>query len=78
MSKTAETAGLFGRWVRFFVGLALLLGFAWFLSRGYAPPGIAGEVIRNNLHHGIDATPMFYTEIEQGAFTDYSGFYLDP
>ena len=32
--------------------------------QGYAPPGLAGEVLRNNQRHGIDATPLFYTEVE--------------
>jgi len=32
--------------------------------QGYTPPGVAGEVLRNNLRHDIDATPLFYTEVE--------------
>jgi hypothetical protein len=34
------------------------------LMQGYAPPGPAGEVFRNNLEAGIDATPLFYTDLE--------------
>jgi hypothetical protein len=32
--------------------------------QGYAPPGPAGEVLRNNLQRRIDATPLFYTGVE--------------
>jgi len=38
---------------------------AWvLLMQGYAPPGPAGEVLRNNLQRRIDATPLFYTGVE--------------
>jgi len=56
-------AGL-AAWVRFMVGALLLAGAVLALMQGYAPPGPAGEVLRNNLRHGIDATPLFYTEVE--------------
>jgi len=32
--------------------------------QGYAPPGPVGEVLRNNLQNHIDATALFYTEVE--------------
>ena len=51
-------------WAKFMLGLLLLAGMILALARGYTPPGAAGEVFRNNLHHGIDATPLFYTEVE--------------
>ena len=51
-------------WARFVVGLLLLLGTILTLMQGYTPPGPAGEVFRNNLLHDIDATPLFYTEVE--------------
>ena len=51
-------------WSRFLVAVLLLLGVVILLSQGYTPPGPAGEVFRNNLRHGIDATPLFYTEVE--------------
>lgn len=49
-------------WVRFVTGCLLLTGAVLVLMQGYAPPGPAGEVLRNNLRKGIDATPLFYTE----------------
>jgi hypothetical protein len=51
-------------WVRFFVGLlALALCIAFFAS-GYSPPGAAGAVLRHNQENDIDASPLFYTEVE--------------
>jgi hypothetical protein len=52
------------RWLRFFIGLALLgISIAFFAS-GPTPPGIAGEVLRHNREHDIDASPLFYSEVE--------------
>ncbi len=57
-------------WVRFVTG-AVLLGFLVFLlMQGYAPPGPAGEVFRNNLENRIDATPLFYTDLEPAIPSD--------
>ena len=51
-------------WLGLAGGLVLLSGFAFFLARGYTPPGPLGEVLRHNQRCGIDATPLFYTEVE--------------
>ena len=51
-------------WGKFVAGTLLLAGVVLALMQGYTPPGPAGEVFRNNLLHGIDATPLFYTEVE--------------
>jgi hypothetical protein len=51
-------------WVKFVAGILLLTGVILMLMQGRTPPGTAGEVFRNNLRHGIDATPLFYTEVE--------------
>ena len=51
-------------WVRLLLGILLLAGVVFALGQGYTPPGPAGEVFRNNLRNGIDATPLFYTEVE--------------
>jgi hypothetical protein len=51
-------------WVKFATGALLLAGVILLLIQGYTPPGPAGDVWRNNLRHGIDATPLFYTEAE--------------
>ncbi len=52
------------RWFRFFAGLALMLGLALVLGSGVTPPGVLGEGIRHNRERGIDATPLFYSEVE--------------
>jgi len=54
----------FAACVRLVAGIALLVAAVQFLMRGYTPPGIAGAVWRHNLRTGIDATPLFYTEVE--------------
>ena len=51
-------------WARFLAGALLLAGAAAVLMQGHTPPGPAGDVCRNNLQRGIDATPLFYTEVE--------------
>ena len=51
-------------WVRFFVGLAALALCVAFFASGYSPPGAAGEVLRHNQENDIDASPLFYSEVE--------------
>jgi hypothetical protein len=51
-------------WLRFFAGLVVFLAAVLFFSSGYSPPGIFGEVLRHNQANDIDATPLFYTEVE--------------
>jgi hypothetical protein len=53
-----------GAWARFLIGAVLLTGVVLMLMQGYVPDGVAGEVFRHNMRHGIDATPLFYTEVE--------------
>jgi len=38
-----------------------------FLMTGYTPPGIAGEVLGHNRRLDIDASPLFYSEVEHMA-----------
>ncbi len=52
------------KWLKFLLGIFLLGGFVWFLSTGYTPPGILGEVIRHNQANQIDASPFFYGDVE--------------
>ena len=61
----AETRSRLRDWLKFALGLAALLGFAWLLASGVTPPGAAGEVLRHNQAQGIDATALFYTELEE-------------
>ena len=42
----------------------MVVGFAWFLARVDVSGVGMGTVIRHNLDNGIDATPLFYTEVE--------------
>ena len=53
-----------GAWARFAAGALLLAAAVLALMQGYTPPGPAGEVLRNNLRRCIDATPLFYTEVD--------------
>jgi len=54
----------FAAWAKFVTSALLLTGAILTLMQGYTPPGPAGEVLRNNQRNGIDATPLFYTEVE--------------
>jgi hypothetical protein len=60
-------------WAKFAIGILLLAGTIFVLGQGYTPPGPAGEVFRNSLLRGIDATPLFYTEVESLMPADQSG-----
>jgi hypothetical protein len=51
-------------WASFLAGLLLLGAVVLALMQGYTPPGPAGEVFRNNQRRSIDATPLFYTDVE--------------
>jgi len=44
--------------------LILLFTFAGVFVSGYVPPGAAGEVLRHNVENDIDASPLFYSELE--------------
>ena len=57
-------AGRLADWAKFGLGLLAILLLAEVLSRGLTPPGPAGEVLRNNQRLDVDATPLFYTEVE--------------
>jgi hypothetical protein len=52
------------RWVRFLIGLIVLGSCIAFFASGYSPPGALGEVLRHNQQHDIDASPLFYSEVE--------------
>lgn len=57
-------AGFARRLARFLAGLILLALAVWFFASGYTPPGAAGAVLRHNQANDIDASPLFYTEVE--------------
>ena len=49
------------------MGLVILAGIFAFFSSGYSPPGVFGEVLRHNQACAIDASPLFYSEVENMA-----------
>lgn len=53
-----------GRWLRFALGLAALTAFFGFFASGWTPPGAAGTVLRSNQRNDIDASPLFYSDLE--------------
>jgi hypothetical protein len=63
-STDRSETGLARRLIRFAVGLALLSLVVLFFASGYTPPGAAGDVLRHNQANDIDASPLFYTEVE--------------
>jgi len=54
-------------WGRLGVGLTVLAAVVSFLASGITPPGVFGEVLRHNQDCGIDASPLFYSEVEHMA-----------
>ena len=49
---------------RFLIGLTCLVLFILFFASGITPPGVTGEVLRHNQVNKIDASPLFYSEVE--------------
>lgn len=60
-------SGVSQRWLRFLIGLIGLVLFGGFFASGYTPPGVFGEVLRHNQACDIDASPLFYSEVENMA-----------
>lgn len=55
------------KFLKLMFGIVVLGGFYAFLASGATPPGIAGEVLRHNRAHQIDASPFFYGDVENMA-----------
>jgi hypothetical protein len=51
-------------WLKFGVGLVVLSALVVFFASGCTSPGAFGEVLCHNQAHDIDASPLFYTEVE--------------
>lgn len=51
-------------WLRFLIGAGILTAMVLFFASGYTPPGVCGEVIRNNQLADVDASPFFYGDVE--------------
>jgi hypothetical protein len=66
--KSSETGNVSAdrliSWAKFGLSLLALLTLALVLSKGLTPPGPLGTVLRHNQKLNLDATPLFYTEIE--------------
>jgi hypothetical protein len=45
-------------------GLVLMFLVVGFFASGYSPPGPCGDVLRHNQARDIDASPLFYSEVE--------------
>ena len=54
-----------GRRLRFGAALVLLAAAFAFLASGPRPPGMAGEIIERNLRHDVQATALFYMDLER-------------
>ncbi|MEW5923024.1 MAG: hypothetical protein AB1746_03465 [Candidatus Zixiibacteriota bacterium] len=52
------------RLLKFGIGFAAILAFYLIIAAGATPPGICGEVLRHNRANNIDASPLFYSEVE--------------
>ncbi|MBC8278081.1 MAG: hypothetical protein H8E46_07610 [FCB group bacterium] len=52
--------GIYGRIGKLLIGLAIMSLVFGFLGFGRLP----GSVLNRNLNAGIDASPLFYTEVE--------------
>ncbi len=64
-SESESSSGTVGgRWLRFLVGLVMLAATFSFFASGYSPPGVCGEVLRHNQAAHIDASPLFFMEVE--------------
>jgi len=46
------------------IGISILVGLIFLLSTNDPPSGILGATIRYNIEHDIDATPIFYGDVE--------------
>ncbi|MFC1475645.1 hypothetical protein ACFLQW_01430 [Candidatus Zixiibacteriota bacterium] len=51
-------------WGRLALGILGLAGVLFFFTSGVTPPGVCGDVVRHNRANTIDATPYFYSEVE--------------
>jgi hypothetical protein len=53
------------RWLRLFIGIAFLGGFFAFLTTKPRPPGTAGKIIDRNLSQDVQATALFYSDLDR-------------
>ena len=65
LAKTRASDALAVRWLRFLIGLVLLVLFLGFLATSPLPPGRLGDLIVRNMDHDIQATALFYSDLER-------------
>jgi hypothetical protein len=53
------------RWLRLGVGVAILAAAFALLARGPLVPGSAGRVLQHNREHDLEASALFYTDLER-------------
>jgi hypothetical protein len=53
------------RWIRLCIGLTVLAAVFGFLSTEPRPPGMAGAIIDRNLEHDVQATALFYMDLDR-------------
>jgi len=51
-------------WLKFLTGIFILAVVFAFFSSGFTPPGVFGEVLRHNQKQNIDASPLFYSDLD--------------
>ena len=59
--------GIGRRCLRFLAGLLIFAAVAWLFASGYSPPGVCGEVLRHNQAMNIDASALFYQDVEHAS-----------
>jgi hypothetical protein len=66
-SATAHprSPSLAGRCLRFGLALAFVAGLMTLLNLGPRLPGRAGDLLRSNLDQGVQATALFYMDLER-------------
>ena len=57
--------GILVRWLRFGAALTILAAALAFLVSGPRPPGMAGRIIERNLRHDVQATALFYMDLDR-------------
>lgn len=66
MDQTQKSAGnTIKGWARFILGLALFVALVGLLAAGPTPPGAAGRMIERNISYDIQATALFYQDLDK-------------
>ncbi len=63
-NSDTEQGELQRRLLRCGAGLIMLCALVSFFASGYSPPGVCGEVLRHNQANDIDASALFYTDVD--------------